>query len=90
VPADYAAVHGGGTEAAANFDEAASPETYVGYMRTEDFASPDGVLLDQPKTYSAPAKLALNQWALAGTWNVGPESASLGSAPGRVVLSRRQ
>ncbi len=42
-----------------------SPETYVGYRRAENFASPGGFVQDQAHTYSAPAALKLNQWALA-------------------------
>src|SRR3712207_8793095 len=41
-----------------------SPETYVGYDRTENFASPGGAVVDQRHVYAAPALLRLNQWAL--------------------------
>jgi len=61
-----------------------SPETYVGYRRAENFASPGGFSQDQPHRYSAPAALKLNQWALSGSWNVDPEKAVLGAAPGKV------
>jgi cytochrome c biogenesis protein CcdA/thiol-disulfide isomerase/thioredoxin len=44
-----------------------SPETYIGYWRAENFASPGGLLRDKPKRYS-PAPLKLNQWALEGNW----------------------
>jgi thiol-disulfide isomerase/thioredoxin len=58
---------GSGTEAAAAINEIGSPETYIGYARAERFASPGGLLQDQPKTY-APAPLELNQWSLEGSW----------------------
>jgi cytochrome c biogenesis protein CcdA/thiol-disulfide isomerase/thioredoxin len=61
-----------------------SPETYVGYRRAENFASPGGFSQDQPHRYSAPAALKLNQWALSGSWNVDPEKAVLGAVPGKV------
>jgi cytochrome c biogenesis protein CcdA/thiol-disulfide isomerase/thioredoxin len=61
-----------------------SPETYVGYRRAENFASPGGFLQDQPHRYSAPAALKLNQWALSGSWNVDPEKAVLGAVPGKI------
>jgi thiol-disulfide isomerase/thioredoxin len=61
-----------------------SPETYVGYRRAENFASPGGFSQDQPHRYSAPAALKLNHWALSGSWNVDPEKAVLGAAPGKV------
>jgi cytochrome c biogenesis protein CcdA/thiol-disulfide isomerase/thioredoxin len=61
-----------------------SPETYVGYRRAENFASPGGFSQDQPHRYSAPAALKLNQWALNGSWNVDPEKAVLGTVPGKI------
>jgi cytochrome c biogenesis protein CcdA/thiol-disulfide isomerase/thioredoxin len=61
-----------------------SPETYVGYRRAENFASPGGVAQDQAHTYSAPAALKLNQWALSGSWFIDPEKAVLGAAPGKI------
>src|SRR5882757_1374136 len=61
-----------------------SPETYVGYRRAENFASPGGFSQDQSHRYSAPAALKLNQWALNGSWNVDPEKAILGTVPGKI------
>jgi thiol-disulfide isomerase/thioredoxin len=61
-----------------------SPETYVGYRRAENFASPGGFSQDHPHGYSAPAALKLNQWALSGSWNVDPEKAVLGAVPGKI------
>jgi cytochrome c biogenesis protein CcdA/thiol-disulfide isomerase/thioredoxin len=61
-----------------------SPETYVGYRRAENFASPGGYAQDQTHSYAAPAALKLNQWALSGLWNADPEKAVLSSAPGKI------
>jgi cytochrome c biogenesis protein CcdA/thiol-disulfide isomerase/thioredoxin len=61
-----------------------SPETYVGYRRAENFASPGGFSQDQSHRYSAPAALKLNQWALNGSWNVDPEKAVLSAVPGKI------
>jgi hypothetical protein len=61
-----------------------SPETYVGYRRAENFASPGGFSQDKLHGYSAPAALKLNQWALSGSWNVDPEKAVLGAVPGKI------
>jgi cytochrome c biogenesis protein CcdA/thiol-disulfide isomerase/thioredoxin len=61
-----------------------SPETYVGFRRAENFASPGGFSQDKPHVYSAPAALKLNQWALSGSWNVDPEKAVLGAVPGKI------
>jgi cytochrome c biogenesis protein CcdA/thiol-disulfide isomerase/thioredoxin len=61
-----------------------SPETYVGYRRADNFASPGGFAQDQAHVYSAPAALKLNQWALAGSWSVDPEKAVLGAGGGKI------
>jgi cytochrome c biogenesis protein CcdA/thiol-disulfide isomerase/thioredoxin len=63
-----------------------SPETYVGYRRAENFASPGGFAQDQLHAYSAPAALKLNQWALGGSWKVDPEKGVLGAAQGKIVF----
>jgi cytochrome c biogenesis protein CcdA/thiol-disulfide isomerase/thioredoxin len=56
-----------GTEAAPDSDDVQSPETYIGYTRTENFASPGGLNTDDPQLYRTP-KLKLNQWAFSGKW----------------------
>jgi len=63
-----------------------SPETYVGYARAENFASPGRMVRDSRKTYVPPAKPALNEWGLDGSWNAGAESGTLESAPGKIVF----
>jgi thiol-disulfide isomerase/thioredoxin len=67
-------------------DDVRSPETYVGYARAEKFASPERVARDAAKTYSVPPRPSLNQWGLGGSWNVGPESALLRQAPGKIAF----
>jgi thiol-disulfide isomerase/thioredoxin len=57
-----------------------SPETYFGYGRAERFASPERVSRDRQATYSFPASLAPNQWALAGEWTVREEFAESSAA----------
>jgi len=74
-----------GVEMAADTDAVQSPETYVGYARGENFASPDGVKPDAVRDYSAPAQPRLNQWGLAGNWKVGEEQATLVKPDGRIV-----
>ena len=78
-----------GVEAPPNFALEASPETYVGYRKSENFASPEHIGRDGPKTYTLPKALRLNEWALSGSWNVGAESALLESAPGKVAFRFR-
>ncbi len=67
-------------------EDVRSAETYAGYARTENFASPERMSRDSRKTYSLPATPALNQWGLGGTWKAGAESDTLDSAPGKVVF----
>jgi cytochrome c biogenesis protein CcdA/thiol-disulfide isomerase/thioredoxin len=83
-PAGMGAEKPRGVQAAADEAHDQSPETYVGYRRAENFASPDGFAQDQLHAYAAPTALKLNQWALGGSWNVDPEKAVLGKAPGKI------
>jgi cytochrome c biogenesis protein CcdA/thiol-disulfide isomerase/thioredoxin len=73
-----------GVQAAADQAHVQSPETYIGYRRAENFASPGGFAQDRPKNYAEPAGLTLNQWALAGPWSVDPEKAMLRGASGKI------
>jgi thiol-disulfide isomerase/thioredoxin len=74
-----------GAEAAADWGDLRSPENYLGDARTENFASPSGAVLDQPRVYAAPARFSLNHWALAGDWTVEREAMVLDKANGRIV-----
>ncbi|QCP53130.1 cytochrome c biogenesis protein DipZ [Trinickia violacea] len=74
-----------GVEAAADNADIRSPETYIGYERAENFASPGREAEDKVHTYSAPTQPAVNDWGLAGAWNVGAEHATLAAASGRIV-----
>jgi cytochrome c biogenesis protein CcdA/thiol-disulfide isomerase/thioredoxin len=74
----------GGVEAAADLKEDLSGETYVGYRRAAGFSSPGGFARDRTRSYSLPPALRLNEWALAGGWNVDPEKAVLVAAPGKI------
>jgi thiol-disulfide isomerase/thioredoxin len=74
-----------GAEAAADWDSLKSPENYVGYERTENFASPGGAVLDKRRVYVAPAWLRLNQWALLGDWTVEKQATVLNKANGRIT-----
>jgi hypothetical protein len=74
-----------GIEVPADWDNLKSPENYVGYARTENFASPGGVVKDQDRVYAAPAWLRLNQWALTGNWKISGQATKLTKASGRIV-----
>jgi cytochrome c biogenesis protein CcdA/thiol-disulfide isomerase/thioredoxin len=74
-----------GTEAAPDSGDVQSPETYLGYERAQDFASPDGLNHDKPQQYQAPDQFKLNQWALAGQWKDAGQIATLLSPTGAIV-----
>ena len=58
-----------GVEAAADWDSLKSPENYLGYERTENFASPGGAKSNSAGSIRSRA-LKLNEWALAGEWTM--------------------
>ncbi|WP_175688717.1 cytochrome c biogenesis protein DipZ [Burkholderia anthina] len=74
-----------GALAAADSADVRSPETYVGYARAEDFTSPGGVVRDTTHRYDTPAHPELNDWGLAGAWQVGAERATLAAPAGKIV-----
>ena len=78
-------VAGRGFEAAADWGSLRSPETYVGFDRSQNFASRDAAKADQRRTYRAPSRLALNEWSLAGDWTMGRTATVLNQAPGQIV-----
>jgi thiol-disulfide isomerase/thioredoxin len=82
---DLVVVDPGGVEVAADWDSLWSPENYLGYARTEHFASPDGAVLDTPQVYAVPGRLRLNQWALAGAWTVKRQAIVLNAPDGGIV-----
>jgi thiol-disulfide isomerase/thioredoxin len=82
---DLVSVDARGLEAAADWGSLKSPENYVGYERTQNFASPGGAVLDKPRMYQLPARLRLNDWALSGDWTVRKESAALNKANGTIA-----
>ncbi|HTE29394.1 MAG TPA: redoxin domain-containing protein [Chryseolinea sp.] len=79
-----ASVNTQGIEVAADWDNLKSSENYLGYGRTEDFATPD-LVYDQQHVYAAPLNLRLNQWALSGDWTVQRQSIILNKVNGRIV-----
>jgi len=74
-----------GVEAPADWGSLKSPENYVGYVRTENFASPGGIVQDQRHVYKVPAQLRLNQWALAGDWTIEPGATVVNKAGGQIA-----
>jgi thiol-disulfide isomerase/thioredoxin len=82
---DLVAVEGRGVEAPADWANLKSEENYVGYERTEGFASPGGASLGQPRVYAVPPRLEVNRWALAGDWTVEKGAPVLNKPGGRIV-----
>jgi thiol-disulfide isomerase/thioredoxin len=85
IGSELVSVEGKGLEAAADWASLRSFENYLGYERSENFASFGGAISDQPQLYTAPAHLTLNHWALSGNWTVGEGYAILNQGGGRLV-----
>ena len=85
VGVDLVAVDARGPEAAADWEHLASGENYLGYERTESFASPGGAVLDERHVYRQPERLSRNQWALVGEWTVERGFAALNAANGSIA-----
>ncbi|WP_234680905.1 cytochrome c biogenesis protein DipZ [Bradyrhizobium monzae] len=85
IPSDIVAVKASGAEAVASDGaDVKSPETYVGYDRSENFVSPGGVVKDESHVY-ATGELQLNDWSLTGNWTVSSERAQLNEQGGGIV-----
>jgi len=80
-----ASVDARGAEAAADWSELESGENYLGYERTENFASPGGVKADKPQAYALSGQLKLNRWALSGDWTMGKEAVALSHPNGCIA-----
>jgi thiol-disulfide isomerase/thioredoxin len=79
------AVDPAGSEAAADWDNLKSPENYLGYERTENFAFRRAIRKDVPALYDGMASLPLNGWSVTGTWTMGPEFATLNEPAGSIA-----
>jgi len=86
VGAPLVTVTGEGVEAPADWDDVATGETYLGYARGGDSASPEPAVPGS-RRYTAPARLRRNRWALSGGWSVGSEAVVLDEAGGGIAFS---
>src|ERR1700689_1769672 len=84
LPADVVSVSATGAEAASDEADVKSPETYIGFARSENFASPGGAVGDTPHLYSTGDLSRLNDWGLSGDWTVGGQSATLNKTDGAI------
>ena len=74
-----------GIDAAADWRDLRSPENYLGYDRTENFASAADAVLNASRVYDVPARLRLNEWGLSGDWTVKKDRAALNKPNGRIA-----
>ena len=86
LPEGLAVIDAAGAEAGADWEDLGSPETYTGYEQTANFDAPDGLSLDKPQRYTAPARLQLNHWALSGDWTVSGDRSALNKPGGRLAF----
>src|SRR5438067_5702733 len=85
VKRELLSVEGLGVEAEADWDNLRTPETYLGYDRSNGFASPNGATREERVAYELPERLRLNHWALAGEWTIGRETVVLNQADGSIA-----
>jgi cytochrome c biogenesis protein CcdA/thiol-disulfide isomerase/thioredoxin len=84
MPTGVVSVNATGAEAASDSADVQSPETYIGFVRSENFASPGGAIGDKPHDYATGDLKQLNDWGLSGDWTVGGQSASLNKTDGAI------
>jgi thiol-disulfide isomerase/thioredoxin len=83
---DLVAVADDGFEAQADWANLETPETYLGYEQAQNFSSPGGADLDDPRAYVVPDALRLNHWALSGDWTVERRASVLQREGGRIAF----
>ena len=74
-----------GAEVAADWSSLKSPENYIGYAKSEGFASFGGFREDVPSRYRTASTLPRNGWGLTGVWTAGREFAAPSEASGRIT-----
>jgi thiol-disulfide isomerase/thioredoxin len=86
VERDLVGADGIGAEAAAEWDQLRTPETYLGYARGSNFTSSTRPVPDVSVRYEIPNQLRFNQWALDGAWTIGDEKVTLDQAGGTIAF----
>jgi Thioredoxin like C-terminal domain len=86
MPGGMVSVSATGAEAASDEADVKSPETYIGFTRSENFASPGGAVGDKPHDYSLGDLKQPNDWGLSGDWTVGGQSAMLNKTDGTIAF----
>jgi len=80
-----ASIDASGAELSADWRDLRSGENYLGYERTQNFASRGGAVADKKHAYTAPSQLELNHWAPDGEWTARKQSISLNADKGRIA-----
>jgi hypothetical protein len=83
---DVVSIAPDGFEAQADWTNLESPETYLGYLQGQNFASPGEADLKERHRYALPDQLDLNEWALAGDWTVGQRATVLNGTKGQIAF----
>jgi hypothetical protein len=86
VTGGVAKVTASGVQAAADFANSLSPETYLGYAKAERFDSAGGLADNRTKLYQSADRLDVNRWAYAGDWRVQAEQAIATAAHARILF----
>jgi thiol-disulfide isomerase/thioredoxin len=86
MPGGLVTVQASGAEAAGDFREVQSSETYIGYARAANFVSKGGIKRDTEHLYVLPSHFSLNEWGLDGNWIDHEQVAVLGSAGGKIAF----
>ncbi|MDP1880692.1 MAG: cytochrome c biogenesis protein DipZ [Parachlamydiaceae bacterium] len=64
-----------------------TPETYLGYLRASSYSPDIKIVKDKTEKYSFQGNLELNQVALKGSWNIGPEKITSESDSSQLSLN---
>jgi thiol-disulfide isomerase/thioredoxin len=86
VQRELVSVEGIGVEAPADWDHLQTPESYLGYGRSERFSSAAGVAFDERRAYQLTERLCANHWSLDGEWTIGRENVVLDQAGGSIAF----
>ena len=86
VPTGFVRVDGQGALAPSLTAAVQSPETYLGYSRSENRATVPALEEDQAVFYRPRAPLARNQWGLDGLWTLRAGCGDLGQGAGQDSL----
>jgi len=81
---DLVSVEGEGVEAAPDWDQLRTPETYLGYGRSA--GSGPLAFRDRTSQHELPPALTSNHWALDGSWTIGAESVRLDEPGGSIAF----